>query len=285
MSRASVLIAVLAAAAFAASPGVAADAMTSELRTLSYSLIGGATGGFEPPFADPAFSKTDEHGEPVDLFDFSSHAPAFATASGGRADFALGFAEGTTTQVGALNFGRLTFGTRTTERAGGWTAATAFGPNGFEETAAVENAFTAFANYDFVNNRTMRLGFDAHLGQSTTTAFDTREQTASSMGTSFSADIHLSPRLSFTGRAGIALRSDATRLHFDATANKAQALKGDLSLMETQADVKDAFAQAGLRFAVTPNFEVDARVGYARDLESGSDRMMGRIGAAYRLRF
>ena len=262
---------------------VTGDPVPGDIRTLSYDMLGGPAGGFAPNFRDPAFDAMDEEGEPVDIFDFGTIAPAFATGAGGRAAFSLDLAEGASGRVRAFNLDRLTFGTRIEERRSSGIESADFGPNSFEETAAVEDGITAFANYDFLNDRTKRLGFDVSVARRRVgaTAF-TPEETASEIGASLSADLRLSSRLSFTGRAGVQL-SDAAHGHLDATANKATL--GRLSFSQAQGGLKDAYVQGGFSFALTENFAVEATMGYVRDLDTNDDAMMGRIGAAWKLKF
>ena len=308
MLRSSALLALLAASALLAAPvqSHASDPFPPELRSLAYEMVGGPVGGFEPSFADPAFSTADDDGEPVDVFDFGSIAPLFASGPGGRGAFGLGFADATSGSVRALNFGRLSFGTTRTERRRDTFAGATFegarfesarfgsarfeglgfGPNSFEETAAIENAFTAFANYDFVNDRTKRFGFDFGVTQRTFRANGfTQEEVSTEVGASFSADVQLSSRLFFTGRAGINLSDEATRAHLDTTANKATTSAGGLSVLETETGLKDAYVQGGLSFSVTKHFEIDATLGYARDLDTKDDALLGKIGAAWKIRF
>lgn len=260
-----------------------ANPMSAELRTLSFQLTGGVVPKADPLASDPAFSALDDEGEPVDLFDFGTIAPAFAAASGGRRDFGLGFAGDTTARVQALNFGRLTVGTTTSRREATFSERIGFGPNSFEETAAVEDGVRLFTNFDLVNDRTKRLGFDISLAQRRVgaTAFSP-EETASEVGASFSADVRLSSRLAFTGRAGVQISDDAHG-HLDATRNKATLRS--LSFTETQGGLKDAYVQGGLSFSLSENFSVDATMGYARDLDTGDGTVLGRIGAAWKLRF
>ena len=283
MSRACPLAAALAlSAVLFASHAHAGDPVPKELRAFGYGQIGGATEAFEPLFEGFAL---DGEGEPRNVFDFSTQVPAFASGIGGRDAFALSFADDERATVRGFNYGNFSFGT-ITERT--FDAGTAFTPNGFEPgefadpVVPVEEGFTAFANIDFLNDEHMRVGFDVGLAVRTARNGFAEEEASSEVGASFSADLRLSQRLSFTGRAGINV-ADGARAHLDATANKVT--RGAASFIEEETERKDAFVQGGLSFAVAPNFEVDATLGYARELATGEGEMMGRVGAAWKIRF